>query len=141
LAILLSPGAVLIKGYAQTMTSNATNPSTAAVSVHSDVDSTPIAVVIIINRDQQGTSVFVPNNITIKAGEELLILNNDTIVHSFTNGMGKDDPMTGKLFDTGQIQPKGFTEYVASNLSPGNYTFHSTTNPNMIGHMMVTDNK
>jgi len=140
LVALSAPMISLVQVNAQSAPTNATN-STSLAKVHSDTDVTPIVAVIVINRDQGGNSVFVPNNITIKPGEEVLILNNDTIVHSFTSGSGQGDPLMGKLFDTGQIHPKGFAEYVASNLTPGNYTFHSTTNPNMVGHMVVSDKK
>ena len=54
-----------------------------------------------------------------------------------TNGMGPDDPLVGKLFDTGPIPPKGFAEYVASNLSPGTYTFYSTNSTSTKGVLIL----
>ena len=96
----------------------------------SDTDSTPIAAVITITKDKDGNTIFNPPITTIKQDEEILILNNDTVTHSFTNGANPDDPMAGKIFDSGKIQPKGFIEYVAANLSPGNYTFYTITDPN-----------
>jgi hypothetical protein len=68
-----------------------------------------------------------------------LILNNDTIGHSFTNGANPEDPMAGKLFDSGTIQPKGFIEYVATNLSPGNYTFYTTTDPKVTAQISILE--
>ena len=104
---------------------------------HSDIDSTPIAALITITKDKDGSTVFTPHVTTIKQDEEILVLNNDTVAHSFTNGENPEDPMAGKIFDSGQIQPKGFIEYVAGNLDPGNYTFFTTTDPNVTAQISI----
>ena len=104
---------------------------------HSDVDSTPIAAVITITKDKDGNTIFNPPVTTIKQDEEILILNNDTVAHSFTNGETPDDPMAGKIFDSGIIQPKGYIEYVATNLSPGNYTFFTKTDPTITAQISI----
>jgi plastocyanin len=111
---------------------NTSNPA-----VHSDTDSTPIAEVITITKDKDGKVRFNPAVTTIKQDEEVLVLNNDTRAHSFTNGANPEDPMAGKLFDSGIIQPKGFIEYVAANLSPGNYTFYTTTDPTVTAQISI----
>ena len=108
-------------------------------TVHSDTDSTPIAAVITITKDKDGNIMFKPSVTTIKQDEEILILNNDTIAHSFTNGKNHEDPMAGKIFDSGTIQPKGFIEYVAANLSPGNYTFYTITDPTVTAQISVLE--
>jgi plastocyanin len=100
---------------------------------------TPIVSVITISKDAQGNSVFNPQTVTIKTGDEILILNNDTVAHTFTNGIGPDDQLSGKLFDTGTIGPKGFVEYVASNLQPGTYPFFSMSDPAAKGELVVTN--
>ncbi len=81
---------------------------------------------IVIGEDVQGNVAYVANNMTVKVGQEILIAYNDTDTQSVTNGMSPDDPLAGRLFATGQFSPREFTEYVASNLSPGNYSFYST---------------
>jgi plastocyanin len=106
-------------------------------SPHSDVDSTPIVAVITITKDKDGNTIFNPQITTIKQDEEILILNNDTVAHSFTNGETPDDPMAGKVFDSGIIQPKGYIEYVATNLSPGNYTFFTKTDPTITAQISI----
>ena len=106
-------------------------------NIHSDIDSTPVAAVIMITKDKDGNVIFNPQVATIKQDEEVLVLNNDTIAHSFTNGANPEDPMAGKLFDSGTIQPKGFIEYVAANLSPGNYTFYTTTDPTVTAQISI----
>jgi plastocyanin len=108
-------------------------------TVHSDIDSTPVAAVITITQDKNGNLIFNPSVTTVKQDEEVLILNNDTIAHSFTNGKNPEDPMAGKMFDSGTIQPKGFIEYVAANVSPGNYTFYTTTDPTITAQIVILE--
>lgn len=120
---------------------NATSTTTDLLSsVHPDVDSSPIAAVIIIGEDMQGNVSYIPNNVTVKVGEEILIVNNGTDTQSVTNGMSPDDPLAGKLFDTGPIPPRGFAEYVAANLSPGNYTFYSNNSTSTTGVLTIEPN-
>ena len=118
-------------------TSNNTIASTP--TVHSDIDSTPIVAVITISKGPQGNIIFNPQTTTIKTGEEILILNNDTATHTVTNGAGPNDPLSGKLFNMGSIEPRSFVEYVASNLKPGTYSFYSTSDPSVVGKLAVTN--
>ncbi len=120
-----------------TASDNTNTTSDLASLVHPDVDSSPIAAVIVIGKDMQGNVAYVPNNVTVKVGEEILVVNNHTDFQSVTNGMSPDDPLAGKLFDTGPIPPRGFAEYVASNLSPGNYTFYSTNSTSTTGVLTI----
>lgn len=102
------------------------------------VDTSPNAAIIIINRDASSGNIFFhPNNVTIKVGEEILILNNSTSPQSFTSGKSAGDPASGTMFDTGLIPPKQFTEYTAANLREGQYPFHSTAAPSATGTLTV----
>src|SRR5688572_16821394 len=92
-----------------------------AQGTYSEADSKPIAEVIMITLDEQGNPVFNPMKTTIKQGEQLLVLNNLTETHTFTNGNGIGDQMDGKIFSV-EIDPNSFAEYLASNISPGKYT-------------------
>ena len=105
-------------------------------------DASPIAVVLHINEDKSGNVFFKPSEFTIKQGEEVLVLNNSTKDHSFTNGASPDDQMAGKIFDTKMIMPGSFAEYLSFNLSPGDYPFYSSTDPlNIKGKMTVLPQK
>ena len=103
---------------------------------HSEADSTPIAAVVMMTTDAQGNPVFNPMKTTIKQGEELLVLNNLTETHTFTNGIGSGDSMDGKIFSV-DITPGSFSEYLASNISPGNYSFYSKNDPNLKGELVI----
>ena len=116
---------------------NAQTNTTGTSTVHSDIDSTPVAAVITITQDKNGNLIFNPSVTTVKQDEEVLILNNDTIAHSFTNGKNPEDPMAGKSFDTDIIKPKAFVEYIPENLKPGNYSYYSSTHPEIKGQLVV----
>ena len=124
--------------YAST-SSSSNNTITFSPTVNSDIDSTPIVAVITISQGPQGNTIFNPQTTTIKTGEEVLILNNDTAAHTVTNGAGLNDPLSGKLFNIGSIEPRSFVEYVASNLQPGTYSFYLTSDPSVVGELVVTN--
>ena len=113
---------------------------TFASITHRETDTSRVAAVIIISEDNQGNTVYQPQNITIKTGEEVIILNNSTTPHSVTSGMGPGDPLSGRLFSTGTVKPESFVEYTATNLGPGKYPFFSTANPNVKGTLTVVGN-
>ena len=96
-------------------------------------DATPISAITSITNNTEGKLVFNPDKISIKQGQEILILNNLTSTQTFTNGNGSGDPMDGKIFSV-DIKPKSFAEYL-SNLSPGNYPFYSKNDPSIKGEI------
>ena len=104
---------------------------------NSHADVSPIEAVILIKEDQNKTVFYQPNSVTVKPSSEILIANTATSDHSVTSGSSPNDPMAGKLFDTGMIKPKGFVEYVPHNLKPGNYSFFSSTDPKVKGQLIV----
>ena len=117
-----------------TSTSGSNNP---AITSSSHVDSSPVVAVFVITKDSQGNMIFLPNSATIKPGEEILVLNNDTKPQTLLNGKGSDDPLSGKLFSIGAIKPKAFLEYGASNLQDGKYSFYLQSDPNVKGELTV----
>lgn len=121
--------------------SYAQNATSGVSTFHSDVDVSPIEAIIMINEGQNNTALYQPNVVTIRVGGEILIANNATADHSVTSGSGPDDPMSGKIFNTDIIKPGAFTEYVTVNLAPGNYSFYSTTDPQVKGTMVVVASK
>ena len=100
----------------------------------------PIEAVILINENQNKSVFFEPTVTTVRLSGEILIANNSTSDQSVTSGSSPDDPMAGKLFNTGVIKPKGFVEYVPENLI-GNYSFYSSNDPQIKGQLVVVPNK
>lgn len=137
--MLISAILVLSLGYViPSLTQSVLPFSEYAYAQEADVaNSSPVVEVIVIGNDTQGNVTYIPNNLTIKVGDEIFVLNNGTDTQSVTNGMGPDDPLAGKFFDTGPIRPKGFAEFVVSNLSPGNYTFYSSNSTSTKGFLIL----
>ena len=115
--------------------------TTTASNTTATPNSSSLAGVIIITKNDKGNLSFKPQTLTIKPGEEIFIGNNDTSPHTVTNGISSNDPLSGKLFDTGIINAKGYAEFVASNLNPGKYPFYSIKDPSLKGELIVTSEK
>jgi plastocyanin len=115
------------------------NNTTGESSGESGIESSTVVSLITISKGPQGNTVFNPQTTTIKIGGEILIFNNDTAAHTIKSGMGASDPLAGRLFGVGPIQPKGYIEYVASNLQPGTYPFYSNHDPSIKGELVVTN--
>ena len=52
-----------------------------------------------------GNPSYEPVSLTVKRGDEIEVINEDSSPHTVTNGKGPDDPDTGKKFDTTIIPP------------------------------------
>jgi plastocyanin len=99
--------------------------------------SSPVAVIITITDDAQQNTLFRPETTTVSQGAEIFIGNNSSSPHSITSGTGPEDPLSGKLFDTGVIKSKGYGEFVTANLNPGTYPYYSSTNPSVKGTIII----
>jgi plastocyanin len=103
-------------------------------SSSSGSDSLPVATIITITEDANQNTVFRPETTNITRGKEIFI---GSSPQSITSGTGPEDPLSGKLFDTGVINSKGYAEFVTVNLNPGSYPYYSTTNPSVKGLINV----
>ena len=114
-------------------------PSTVATtsSSASGGDSSPVAAIITITEDAEQNIVFRPETTNITRGEEIFIGNNSSSPQSITSGTGPEDPLSGKLFDTGVIKSKGYGEFVTANLNPGTYPYYSSTNQSVKGTIII----
>ena len=110
-----------------------------SVSSASGGNSSPVAAIITITEDAEQNTVFRPETTNITRGEEIFIGNNSSSPQSITSGTGPEDPLSGKLFDTGIINSKGYAEFVTANLNPGSYPYYSTTNPSAKGLINVQE--
>lgn len=110
-------------------TTNAPSPSSS--------DSSIVAAVITITENAEGNTVFKPETTNITRGAEIFVGNNSSSPQSITSGTGPDDPLSGKLFNTGVLKSKEYSEFVTANLNPGTYPIYSSTNPLVKGSIVV----
>lgn len=103
----------------------------------SSSDSSPVAAIIMITQDPQNNIVFEPETTTVSQGAEIFIGNNSSSPQSITSGTGPEDPLSGKLFNTGILESKEYAEFVTANLSPGTYPYYSSTDSLVKGTIII----
>lgn len=111
--------------------------SLSTISSPSSSNSSPVAAVITITENAQQKIVFRPETTTVTQGAEIFIGNNSSSPQSITSGTGPEDPMSGKLFNTGLLQPKEYAEFVTANFDPGTYPYYSSTDPSVKGTIII----
>jgi cytochrome c oxidase subunit 2 len=85
----------------------------------------------------QGSPDFDPDPLTVKKGDKITVTNKDTLPHTVTSGIGPTDPNSAKQFDTSIIEPSATADIETTNLNPGDYPFHCTVHPYMMGKLVV----
>jgi plastocyanin len=92
---------------------------------------------ILVGASVQGNPSYDPATLTVKKGEKITVTNQDISLHTVTSGTGPTDPNNGKQFDTGMIKSASTANIETSNINPGEYAFHCTVHPFMIGKLVV----
>jgi plastocyanin len=127
-------------------TGNATSPgastatsNTSTASTTGAPSTTAAAATIKIPQGAtvQGNPAYDPDTITIKAGDNIAVDNEDSTPHTVTNGKDATDPNMGKLFDTSIINAGDSGEIVTTDLQPGEYPYFCAVHPYMTGTMTV----
>lgn len=72
---------------------------------------------------------FSPITLTVSAGAEVFVTNNDGIAHTVTSN-------DGVSFDTGTINPGTTTSFTAPS-QPGTYAFHCTIHPTTMKGILI----
>lgn len=95
------------------------------------------SVTILAGASTQGNPAFSPDAVTVKKGETVAVTNKDSVPHTITNGKDPSDPTSGKLFDTSIINAAASAQFGTTKLATGNYPFHCSIHPYMIGTLKV----
>lgn len=85
----------------------------------------------------QGAPDFNPDSLTVKKGDKITVVNQDTTIHTVTNGADPQDPNMGKLFDTKFLESKKSAVIDTANLDPGSYAYFCQVHPYMKGTLVV----
>ena len=93
-----------------------------------------------------GNPAYEPASLTVKKGDAIEVVNEDSVPHTVTSGTGLEDPNAGQMFDTSIIPNQDPTELrqqdyelVTATLEPGEYDFHCTVHPFMTGKLKVVE--
>jgi cytochrome c oxidase subunit 2 len=85
----------------------------------------------------QGSPSYDPATLTVKKGDKITVTNKDTLPHTVTSGTGPTDPNSAKQFDTSILEPGATADIETTNINPGEYPFHCTVHPYMMGKLVV----
>jgi plastocyanin len=85
----------------------------------------------------QGSPDYDPDQLTAKKGDEVTVVNQDTVPHTATSGTGPSDPNSAQLFDTSIINGGESAKLSLAQVNPGQYDYHCTIHPYMTGKLTV----
>jgi plastocyanin len=85
----------------------------------------------------QGSPSYDPAALTVKKGDKITVTNKDALPHTVTSGTGPTDPNSAKQFDTSIIEAGATADIETTNMNAGEYPFHCTVHPYMMGKLVV----
>jgi plastocyanin len=92
---------------------------------------------ILVGSVTQGAPDYDPDTLTVKKGDKVNVVNQDTTLHTVTNGEGTQDPNSAKLFDTKFMESKATAIIDTANLDPASYAYYCQVHPYMTGTLVV----
>ena len=84
-----------------------------------------------------GNPAYEPASLTVKKGDAIDVVNEDSSPHTVTSGTGLEDPNAGQMFDTSIITPAASGQLATTDLEAGEYDYHCTVHPFMTGKLIV----
>jgi plastocyanin len=85
----------------------------------------------------QGSPDYDPDELTISAGAEVTVVNQDTVLHTVTSGTGTSDPQSAQMFDSSFIGPGQSATLSLAQVNPGQYDYYCMVHPYMTGKLVV----
>src|SRR5215203_1974447 len=85
----------------------------------------------------QGSPDYDPDELTAKKGDEVTVVNQDTVPHTVTSGTGATDPNSAKSFDTSIINGGESATVSLAQVEPGQYDYYCMIHPYMTGKITV----
>ncbi len=85
----------------------------------------------------QGSPDYDPEELTAKKGDEVTVVNQDTVPHTATSGTGATDPNSAKSFDTSIINGGESATISLAQVEPGQYDYYCMVHPYMTGKITV----
>jgi plastocyanin len=85
----------------------------------------------------QGSPDYDPDELTVSAGTEVTVVNQDTVLHTATSGTGPQDPESAQQFDTSLINAGESATLSLAQVAPGQYDYYCIVHPYMTGKIVV----
>ena len=94
---------------------------------------------ILAGSSTQNAPDFDPDPITVKKGDKITVVNQDSTIHTITSGTGPEAADFGKLFDTKFMDPDASVTIDTANLDPSSYPFFCMVHSYMKGTLVVEE--
>ena len=85
----------------------------------------------------QGSPDYDPDELTVAAGSDVTVMNQDTLPHTVTSGASPQDPTAGQTFDTSLINGGESATLSLAQVAAGPYDYHCMVHPYMTGKLTV----
>ena len=85
----------------------------------------------------QGSPDYDPDELTVAAGSEVTVVNQDTLPHTVTSGTSPTDPNSAQLFDTSLINGGESATLSLAQVVAGQYGYYCIVHPYMTGSIVV----
>jgi plastocyanin len=85
----------------------------------------------------QGSPDYDPDELTVAAGSEVTVVNQDTLPHTVTSGTSPTDPNSAQSFDTSLINGGESATLSLAQVSAGQYGYYCMVHPYMTGSIVV----
>jgi plastocyanin len=85
----------------------------------------------------QGNPDYDPDELTVAAGSDVTVTNQDTVPHTVTSGTGPTDPNSAQLFDTSLINGGESATLSLAQVAAGQYDYYCIVHPYMTGSIVV----
>jgi len=85
----------------------------------------------------QGSPDYDPDELTVAAGSDVTVTNEDTVPHTVTSGASPTDPNAGQTFDTSIINGGESATLSLAQVAAGSYDYHCMVHPYMTGRLIV----
>ena len=96
-----------------------------------------VTLTILEGSSIQGSPDYDPDELTVAAGSEVTVVNQDTLPHTVTSGTSPTDPNSAQLFDTSLINGGESATLSLAQVSAGQYAYYCLVHPYMTGSIVV----
>ena len=96
-----------------------------------------VTLTILEGSSIQGSPDYDPDELTVAAGSEVTVVNQDTLPHTVTSGTSPTDPNSAQLFDTSLINGGESATLSLAQVAAGQYGYYCLVHPYMTGSIVV----
>ena len=87
----------------------------------------------------QGSPSYDPEELTVKKGDTVNIVNADSAPHTVTSGTGAEDEASASAFDSGILDGGASGKIETADFDAGDYPYYCIVHPYMKGALVVTE--